>query len=78
MLTLYADDALLYFIINSTADCINLQTDLSTLQNGARHGKWSLTQPSANIFGLPTKTTLLILTIHYMATPYKKLLMPST
>ena len=32
MLRLYADDALLYSIINSAADCINLQTDLSTLQ----------------------------------------------
>ena len=37
MLRLYADDALLYSIINSTADCTNLQTDLSTLQ------KWSET-----------------------------------
>ena len=32
MLRLYADNALLYSIINSNADCINLQTDLSTLQ----------------------------------------------
>ena len=31
MLRLYADDTFLYSIINSTADCINLQTDLSTL-----------------------------------------------
>ena len=30
MLRLYADDALLYSIINSNADCINLQTALST------------------------------------------------
>ena len=37
MLRLYADDALLYSIINPTADCTNLQTDLSTLQ------KWSET-----------------------------------
>ena len=32
MLRLYADDALLYSTINSTADCISLQTDLLTLQ----------------------------------------------
>ncbi len=32
MLRLYADDALLYSAINSTADCISLQADLLTLQ----------------------------------------------
>ena len=32
MLRLYGHDALLYSIISLTADCINLQTDLSTLQ----------------------------------------------
>ena len=32
MLRLYADDALLYSIINSTADCINSRSDLLTLQ----------------------------------------------
>ena len=37
MLRLYADDALLYSIINSTADFIDLQTNLLTLQ------KWSET-----------------------------------
>ena len=32
MLRLFADDALLYSTINSTADCISLQTELLTLQ----------------------------------------------
>ena len=32
MLRLYVDDTLLYSIINSAADRINLQTDLLTLQ----------------------------------------------
>ena len=32
MLRLYTDDALLYSTINSTADCISLQTDLLILQ----------------------------------------------
>ena len=32
MLRFYSDETLLYSIINSAAECINLQTDLSTLQ----------------------------------------------
>jgi len=37
MLKLYADNALLYSTINLTVDCINLETDLLTLQ------KWTET-----------------------------------
>ena len=47
-------------------------------KNGVRHGRWSLIQLIVNTFRLPTNTTLLMLTTHYMATPYKKLLMLST
>ena len=61
MLRLYADDDLLYSIINSNVDCVYRLT-YQLCKNGARHGKWSLIQPSVNIFRLPTGTTLLILT----------------
>ena len=79
MLRLYADDALLYSIINSTADCINLQTDLSTLQKWCETWQMEFDPTKCEHLKITNKhTTLLILIIHYMATPYKKLLMPST
>ena len=53
MLRLYADDTLLYSIINSAADCIKLQTDLSTLQKWCE--TWQMEfNPSVSIFKLPT------------------------
>ena len=64
MLRLYA--ALLYFIINLTTDCI---LTYLPYKNGVKHG-----QPIVNTFRLyqQTGTTILLLSMHYMGTPYKK------
>ena len=54
MLRLYADDTLLYSIINSAADCITYRLTYQLYKNGVRHGRWSLIQPSVNTFKSPT------------------------
>ena len=75
MLRLYADDALLYSIINSTADCISLQTDLLTLQNWTEI--WQMQFNLAKCEHLQIAISS-IFTTHYMATLYKKSKMLST
>lgn len=58
---LHADDALLYTMINSTTNCISLQSDLSTSQ---KQTETCLIQPNVN--RVPTNTALLMLTIYAM------------
>ena len=73
MYYLYADDVLLYSVINSPDDCHQLQNDLNTLDQWAN--KWRMVFKHSKCEYLKIKLTLSLYTI-YKISKLKRSLMP--